>query len=294
MDQQLCREACSAYVSQISVSKQRLRPVITELRTLHGASHQNIVKYHQAFFDNGAIIIVMEYCDGGSLLDVLRATAKTRPGQGMPEHFVAELARQVVAGLLHLHKGLRVVHRDIKPSNLLLNTRGNCKISDFGVSGQLTNSVANCQSWVGTVTYMSPERINGDEYSFDSDMWSLGLTLVECALGRYPYPPPGQNQPTQPLGFWELLEYIVHEPPPVLSSEDGFSPELCDFVAQCLVKDTKKRPKIEALSKHPFLQMHKDNSNGLTDLLNFAMGEDKEAVRAEAEAENAQAAKDKQ
>jgi mitogen-activated protein kinase kinase 1 len=45
---------------------------------------------------------------------------------------------------------------------------------------------------VGTVTYMSPERIKGDEYSFDSDIWSLGLTLVECALGRYPYPPPGR------------------------------------------------------------------------------------------------------
>jgi len=71
--------------------------VITELRTLHGASHQNIVKYQQAFFDNGAIIIVMEYCDGGSLLDVLRAMARTRPGQGMPEHFIAELARQVRA-----------------------------------------------------------------------------------------------------------------------------------------------------------------------------------------------------
>lgn len=44
---------------------------------------------------------------------------------------------------------------------------------------------------VGTVTYMSPERIKGEQYSYDSDIWSLGLTLVECALGRYPYPPPG-------------------------------------------------------------------------------------------------------
>ena len=66
---------------------------------------------------------------------------------------------QILLGLLHLHKDLRVVHRDIKPSNLLLNSRGELKISDFGVSGQLTSSVSNCLSWVGTVTYMSPERI---------------------------------------------------------------------------------------------------------------------------------------
>lgn len=64
-----------------------------------------------------------------------------------------------MSGLLHLHKDLHVVHRDIKPSNLLLNSRGELKISDFGVSGQLTSSVSNCLSWVGTVTYMSPERI---------------------------------------------------------------------------------------------------------------------------------------
>lgn len=86
----------------------------------------------------------------------------------------------------------QVVHRDIKPSNLLLNGAGEVKISDFGVSGQLASSVSNCLSWVGTVTYMSPERIKGDSYSFDSDLWSLGLTLLECALGRFPYPPPGE------------------------------------------------------------------------------------------------------
>ncbi len=81
-----------------------------------------------------------------------------------------------------------------QPSNLLLTSKGDLKISDFGVSGQLTSSVSNCLSWVGTVTYMSPERIRGDEYSYDSDVWSMGLTLVECALGRYPYPPAGEEE----------------------------------------------------------------------------------------------------
>lgn len=69
--------------------------VTTELRTLYEARHRNIVLYHQAFFDNGAVTIVMEYCDGGSLADVLRAMLKTRPGQAMPECFIAEIARQV-------------------------------------------------------------------------------------------------------------------------------------------------------------------------------------------------------
>lgn len=85
--------------------------VTTELRTLYGASHRNIIRYHQAFFDNGAITIVMEYCDGGSLSDVLKAMARTRPGQGMPECYIAEVARQVRQGeghQTHAGEGLKL------------------------------------------------------------------------------------------------------------------------------------------------------------------------------------------
>ncbi len=97
------------------------------------------------------------------------------------------MARQALAGLRHLHRELRVIHRDIKPSNMLLTSSGQLKITDFGVSGQLTNSVSQALSWVGTLTYMSPERIKGESYSFNSDVWSLGLLLVQCAIGRFPY-----------------------------------------------------------------------------------------------------------
>ncbi|PNW73552.1 hypothetical protein CHLRE_13g563733v5 [Chlamydomonas reinhardtii] len=183
--------------------------------------------------------------------------AAGRSGPGLPEPVIAHIARQLVAGLTYLHRELKVVHRDIKPSNLLLNGAGEVKISDFGVSGQLASSVSNCLSWVGTVTYMSPERIKGDSYSFDSDLWSLGLTLLECALGRFPYPPPGETGVN--LGFWELLEYIVMEPPPALPA-DQFSPALCDFVGQCLQKDAAARPSVTALAAHPFLAMYPDAS----------------------------------
>jgi serine/threonine protein kinase len=80
-----------------------------------------------------------------------------------------------------------------------------------------------------------PERIEGGQYGVDSDIWSVGLSIVECALGSFPY----SQAPN--LGFWDLLTFIVHNPAPVLPP-DQFSPEFCDFVAACLQKRPQDRP----------------------------------------------------
>eukprot|EP00877_Chromochloris_zofingiensis_P000601 jgi/Chrzof1/10541/Cz05g02170.t1_MAPK2 len=236
-------------VIQFDVNSEQLRrQVMTELKTLYGARHQHIVQYHQSYFANGAITILMEFMDAGTLFDLLQKVRR------IPEPYLADLARQVLSGLSYLHKDLHIVHRDIKPSNLLLNSKGDVRISDFGVSGQLSNSCSKCLSWVGTVTYMSPERIRGDCYAFNTDVWSLGLVLLECAVGRFPYPPPGEAITT--LGFWELLEYIVVEPAPRLPANQ-FSPELVHFIDQCLQKDAAVRATAPQLLQHPFLTKNK-------------------------------------
>mmetsp|Transcript_431 Transcript_431/g.1222 ORF Transcript_431/g.1222 Transcript_431/m.1222 type:complete len:221 (-) Transcript_431:75-737(-) len=213
----------------------------------------------------------MEYMDGGSLLQVLMDHGK------IPEKYLAEISRQVLLGLLYLHKERRILHRDIKPSNLLLNQNGEVKITDFGVSGQLANSVSKCVSWVGTITYMSPERISGQKYGYDSDIWSLGLSLVECALGRFPYPPtePGSEQESQPmkLSFWDLLHYIVENPPPELPANQ-FSAEFRDFVARCLCKQPEQRAKVQDLLNHPFLTKYKDLKVKVSDLIKKEGGQD--------------------
>ncbi|KAH6795207.1 mitogen-activated protein kinase kinase 3 [Perilla frutescens var. hirtella] len=80
-----------------------------------------------------------------------------------------------------------LVYRDIKPANLLVNLKGETKIKDFGISAALEDSMAMCATFVGTVTYMSPERIRNENYSYPADIWSLGLALVECATGEFLY-----------------------------------------------------------------------------------------------------------
>lgn len=172
------------------------------------------------------------------------------------QHVESTAIARLPQGLSYLHGELHVVHRDIKPSNLLLNSAGQLKISDFGVSGHLANSVSQCVSWVGTVTYMSPERIKGDAYSYDSDVWSLGLVLMEVALGRFPYSAaPSDGSTPLPLGFWELLDFIVSEPVPQLPAEQ-FSEHFRSFVAACLAKEPGQRPKLSDLLAHPFLALH--------------------------------------
>merc|ERR1711904_125646 len=250
-------------VIQLNVEDQVRKQINQELRALYEASSKYVIKYHQAFYDAGAITIVMEYMDGGSLLQVLMQQGK------IPEKYLAEISRQVLKGLLYLHKERRILHRDIKPSNLLLNQLGEVKITDFGVSGQLANSVSKCVSWVGTITYMSPERISGEKYGYDSDVWSLGLSLVECALGRFPYPPIDPNQESgksaMKLSFWDLLHYIVENPPPELL--DTFSPEFKDFISKCLQKEPEKRGKVAELLEHPFLVMHEGEDINVSDLI---------------------------
>jgi len=121
----------------------------------------------------------MEYMDKGSLDGIYKAIGP------IDIDVVGKVALAVLEGLTYLYDVHRIIHRDIKPSNILFNSRGQIKICDFGVSGELINSIAD--TFVGTSTYMSPERIQGAQYTVKSDVWSLGISLIELALGRFPF-----------------------------------------------------------------------------------------------------------
>lgn len=241
-------------VITLDVKESVRKQIILELKTLYKTQSEYVVTFYDAFYSEGSIFIALEYMDGGSLADLLRASGS------IPERILAKITTQVLKGLAYLHKSLHLIHRDIKPSNLLMNTKGELKIADFGVSGQLQHTMSKAVTWVGTVTYMSPERISGRSYSYDSDIWSLGLTLVECALGRYPYPGNNSvNDNGEQMGFWELLDFIVKAPAPSLPP-DRCSPELCAFVTACLQKEPEERPTAQLLLEHPFITKYANDS----------------------------------
>ena len=108
----------------------------------------------------------------GSLRSLLQ-----RCPSGVPEPHLSSLCSQVLVGLQFLHSN-SILHRDIKPENVLCNDRGEAKLTDFGLSTELTLHFQVANTFLGTSTYIAPERANGDFYSFSSDVWSFGL--VSC------------------------------------------------------------------------------------------------------------------
>lgn len=95
------------------------------------------------------------------------------------------------------------------------------------------------------MTTHQPERLFGEKYSYECDIWSLGLTVLECATGKFPFI---KEDGTKPIsGFWELLTHIKTNNPMQMRVEDGYPPEICDFVQLCLCKNKDKRPRVDQL-----------------------------------------------
>lgn len=180
---------------RLELDEAKFAAIIMELDILHRCISPFIIDFYGAFFQEGAVYICMEYMDGGSV-DKLY-------GDGVPEGVLRKITMSTVMGLKALKDEHNIIHRDVKPTNILVNSRGQVKICDFGVSGNLVASIAKTN--IGCQSYMAPERIasggvaqaganpGGGTYSVQSDIWSLGLSIIECAMGRYPYPPETYN-----------------------------------------------------------------------------------------------------
>jgi mitogen-activated protein kinase kinase len=194
---------------RLELDENKFAQIIMELEILHRCVSPFIIDFYGAFFQEGAVYICVEYMDGGSIDKIYK--------EGLPENILRKMTLSTVMGLKSLKDDHNIIHRDVKPTNILINSRGQIKICDFGVSGNLVASIAKTN--IGCQSYMAPERIagggvqhsgasGGGTYSVQSDIWSLGLTVIECALGRYPYPPETFNNI-----FSQLHVSLILSPP---------------------------------------------------------------------------------
>lgn len=192
------------------------KQIVRELGFNKECASDHICRYYGAFVDpsTATISIAMEFCEGGSLDSIYKEVK--RLGGRTGEKVLGKIAEGVLGGLTYLHTR-RIIHRDIKPSNILLCRDGSVKLCDFGVSGDFgTKGEAN--TFIGTSYYMAPERITGQSYTITSDVWSTGVTLLEVAQHRFPFPADGTEMQPR-AGLIDLLTYIVRQPVPKLKDE---------------------------------------------------------------------------
>eukprot|EP01063_Lacrimia_lanifica_P028742 TRINITY_DN4256_c0_g1_i1.p1 TRINITY_DN4256_c0_g1~~TRINITY_DN4256_c0_g1_i1.p1 ORF type:complete len:434 (+),score=129.02 TRINITY_DN4256_c0_g1_i1:75-1304(+) len=215
--------------------------------------HPNLVQSKDAYFREGHLYILMEYCKYGSLAKLL--DEGPRPNLNIPMDFLAYCTAEIVEGLMHLHKQ-GIIHRDLKPSNILIHRNGHVKICDFGVSRRIAqNKIAN--TVVGASAYLSPERVKSEGYSHPADVWAVGVLIAELALGDYPWK-------------WseviELVEMIATGSAPSSMewpASSSATPELKDFIAKCLNNDPAQRFTAEQLCTHPFVLTAKQDEDAL-------------------------------
>ncbi|CAF1042735.1 unnamed protein product [Brachionus calyciflorus] len=240
------------YKEMLAVDKRNARIMDLEVALKVENKCENLIKFFGAILAEGHIWIVSELMDAP--LDRFYLTGFEMQGQ-IPELFISKVAHAVLNALTFL-KEIKIMHRDIKPSNILLNYNGQIKLCDFGISGFTDNSV--CKTLKGTRRYIAPEKICSTsqqiEYCIKSDIWSLGITIIEIATGKNPF----HNIQNDLV----LSAFIEKNDPPRLDASI-FSLELCDFVRKCVQKIPEKRSSHIELLEHKFINKYLDCPNDL-------------------------------
>jgi serine/threonine protein kinase len=211
-----------------------------EIQLMRDVESPYTVKYYGSVKYDGSLMILMEYCEGGSLRDLLDSRERV-----LTEDQIAIVMYDLLKGLQLIHTRHRIVHRDIKAANILLTSAGRIQIADFGVSRRFNTGRCQTVTIVGTPYWMAPEVISGISYSFPADLWSVGITAVELAEGAPPY--------IELAATKAMIEIAVNGFPGYRFPE-MHSPEFCDFVSHCVMQNPNERWTITELMEHPFIK----------------------------------------
>lgn len=231
----------SDYKLSTSEKDQALKDFVTEisiLRALKDSKAKNINVIHEAFSFHSQLWIISEYCPGGSVHTLMRASKQP----GLEEKFIIAISRELALALKYVHEA-GIIHRDVKCANVLITQDGQLQLADFGVSGVLESNVAKRSTIIGTPYWMAPELHGGPDvgYGTEIDCWAFGCTVYEMATGQ---PPNAKIAPKR-------LHLFLQKAPRL---EDGeYSPALREFVSFCLEERPEQRPSAEGILRHSYV-----------------------------------------
>ncbi|XP_052386225.1 mitogen-activated protein kinase kinase kinase kinase 3 isoform X3 [Carassius gibelio] len=213
-----------------------------EIIMMKDCKHSNIVAYFGSYLRRDKLWISMEYCGGGSLQDIYHVTGPLSESQ------IAYVCRETLQGVYYLHNKGKI-HRDIKGANILLTDNGYVKLADFGVSAQISATLAKRKSFIGTPYWMAPEvaaveRKGG--YNQLCDIWAVGITAIELAELE---PPMFDLHPMRALFLMTKGSFQ----PPKLKDKVKWTNNFHHFVKMALIKNPKKRPTADRLLQDPFV-----------------------------------------
>ncbi len=196
-----------------------------EVRMARQITHPNVCRVHDMGEAESQLFLTMEYVDGEDLASLLRRIGR------LPSDKAAEIARQLCAGLAAAHeKG--VLHRDLKPSNVMIDGRGQVRITDFGLAS-VAGTVTAAEIRSGTPAYMAPEQLAGREVTQRSDIYALGLVLFEIFTGKRPF---------EANNAVELRDRQQSGPPSLTSFVKDVDAAVERVIARCLEVEPAKRP----------------------------------------------------
>lgn len=214
-----------------------------EIEILMKCNHQNIVKCVDSMYYENKLWILIEYCEGGALDDIIE-----KIDHGLSEEQCRVVVCRTVAGLEYLHSQ-PIIHRDLKAGNILLLSNGEIKLADFGVSALNTTQEQMRDTFIGTPYWMAPEVImcetsKSDPYTYSADVWSLGITIIELIQME---PPHNEFSPNR------VLMKIARGEAPRLRNSSDYSFPMNKFVEICLQKNPLDRPTCAELIENQWI-----------------------------------------